>query len=156
LELKINKIPRSVIDSFQGEYRFLSNFWPSEIEYDGFLFPTVEHAYQYSKFDNDAICDEIREANSPGEAKRLARKYKNFIRPCFHIAKQSVMQTLLQCKFRIPELQKLLLDTGDAKLIEGNTWNDTYWGVCNGVGENHLGILLMDIRYDLQCALGLR
>ena len=46
----------------------------------------------------------------------------------------------------IPELRTKLADTEDEELIEGNTWNDTYWGVCRGVGENHLGKLLMEVR----------
>ena len=43
-----------------------------------------------------------------------------------------------------------LLTTGDAKIVEGNTWGDTFWGVCGGVGENHLGKVLMRIRAELQ------
>ena len=43
-------------------------------------------------------------------------------------------------------LEPLLLATGDAELIEGNNWGDTYWGKCNGQGLNRLGILLMQIR----------
>ena len=43
----------------------------------------------------------------------------------------------------------LLLATGDAKIVEGNTWGDVFWGVCNGVGENHLGEILMKVRQDL-------
>ena len=36
-------------------------------------------------------------------------------------------------------------------LIEGNTWewSRTFWGVCNGSGENHLGRLLMKVREEL-------
>ena len=49
-------------------------------------------------------------------------------------------------KFRNPHLKELLLATGTAELIEGNTWNDTYWGVCNGKGKNMLGKTLMDCR----------
>ena len=43
----------------------------------------------------------------------------------------------------------MLLDTGGAVLIEGNTWNDTFWGACNGKGLNHLGRILMTLRHDL-------
>lgn len=39
--------------------------------------------------------------------------------------------------------------TGESILIEKNTWGDTYFGVCNGVGENNLGKDLMSIRYRL-------
>jgi len=35
-------------------------------------------------------------------------------------------------------------------LIEGNTWGDTYWGVCRGRGSNNLGKLLMKIREVLR------
>jgi predicted NAD-dependent protein-ADP-ribosyltransferase YbiA (DUF1768 family) len=34
-------------------------------------------------------------------------------------------------------------------LIEENTWGDTFWGICKGQGENHLGRLLMQIRDEL-------
>jgi predicted NAD-dependent protein-ADP-ribosyltransferase YbiA (DUF1768 family) len=43
----------------------------------------------------------------------------------------------------------MLKATGDEELVEGNWWNDTFWGVCNGVGENNLGKLLMKIRAEL-------
>ena len=33
--------------------------------------------------------------------------------------------------------------------IEGNTWNDTFWGVCNGQGQNWLGKILMLVRSEL-------
>ena len=48
------------------------------------------------------------------------------------------------------ELKKKLLDTGDQELIEGNYWNDTFWGVCEGKGQNHLGKILMQIREELR------
>ena len=32
------------------------------------------------------------------------------------------------------------------ELVEGNTWGDKVWGVCDGVGENNLGKTLMRIR----------
>lgn len=41
------------------------------------------------------------------------------------------------------------LATGDAILIEGNTWGDRFWGVCEGFGQNHLGHVLMRVRVQL-------
>lgn len=38
---------------------------------------------------------------------------------------------------------------GDAELIEGNTWGDRIWGVCDGVGENRLGKILMRVRAEM-------
>jgi predicted NAD-dependent protein-ADP-ribosyltransferase YbiA (DUF1768 family) len=49
------------------------------------------------------------------------------------------MKELLKIKFENFELCKKLLATGEEELVEGNYWNDTYWGVCKGIGENHLG-----------------
>lgn len=58
--------------------------------------------------------------------------------------------TLVQRKFsaRNPELLRRLLDTGDLTLIEGNHWGDTFWGVDirTGKGDNHLGMILMQVR----------
>lgn len=51
-----------------------------------------------------------------------------------------------------PDLAEMLLDTGNTKLIEGNSWNDTYWGVCGGRGKNHLGKILMGVRSQLLAA----
>ncbi len=48
------------------------------------------------------------------------------------------------------DLGEQLLATGDAELIEGNTWNDTEWGICNGIGDNKLGKILMRIRKILK------
>jgi hypothetical protein len=53
---------------------------------------------------------------------------------------------LLAQKFSYPYYRDLLLATGDAELIEGNVWNDVFWGVCNGIGKNWLGKLLMQVR----------
>jgi predicted NAD-dependent protein-ADP-ribosyltransferase YbiA (DUF1768 family) len=47
------------------------------------------------------------------------------------------------------ELRERLLATGEAELIEGNTWNDTFWGVCKGEGQNWLGKILMEVRKEL-------
>lgn len=47
-------------------------------------------------------------------------------------------------------LAQLLIETGDATLIEGNTWGDRVWGVCDGVGENRLGKILMQIRAKMK------
>ena len=56
------------------------------------------------------------------------------------------MASLLFAKFAQPELRKLLCETGDADLVEGNTWGDKFWGVCEGKGKNMLGLLLMQVR----------
>lgn len=142
------------IDSFFGEYRWLSNFWPCAICWEKLWFPSVEHAYQAAKavynVDKDILANSIKTA---GAAKRFSRGMK--IDPTFDNRKLEVMEELLRQKFRLSRsdptsLGDKLLSTGDAELIEGNTWGDIFWGVCDGKGENHLGKLLMKIREDLK------
>lgn len=135
------------IESFQGEHRFLSNFWNVYVTYDGEIYPTVEHAYQAAK----TLEPEFRKAicyATTGQAKRMGRKVP--MRKDWDVIKLGVMDNLLRQKFADPELQELLLATGDADLIEGNTWGDYYWGVCNGEGQNWLGKLLVAIREDIK------
>jgi predicted NAD-dependent protein-ADP-ribosyltransferase YbiA (DUF1768 family) len=64
--------------------------------------------------------------------------------------KLAVMRDLVGQKFDNPALAMKLIATGNELLVEGNSWHDTYWGVCNGKGENHLGKILMEVRRMLQ------
>jgi len=64
-----------------------------------------------------------------------------------------VMGAVCEQKFRQnADLADKLLATGDAELIEGNPWGDTYWGVSfqTGEGENWLGRILMRTRDKLR------
>jgi ribA/ribD-fused uncharacterized protein len=132
------------IKEFLGPHRWLSNFWPAPVVMDGDAYPTVEHAYQAAKTLDPGERKGIRDTASPGAAKRLG----GFVtkRDDWDTIKLEVMRRLLLQKFAIPELRQKLLDTGDARIIEGNTWGDTFWGVCRGNGTNHLGRLIEDIR----------
>lgn len=137
-----------MIDRFNDKYFFLSNFSPSPFRIDYVLFPTMEHYFQANKADNQNDYLHIAYAPIPGEAKRLGRKIQ--LRPDWEKIKDNVMLTGLRKKFADPELRNLLLATGDEELIEGNYWGDTYWGVCNGVGQNKLGKLLMQVREEIK------
>jgi len=135
-----------MIDSFKGEYRFLSNFWPAVVVFEGITYPTTEHAYQAAKtLDQDDRLI-ISLMATPGQAKRAGRKI--VIRDDWNDIKVDVMRSLLEQKFSYPELKQQLLATGTQRLVEGNTWGDVFWGVCRGKGENILGNLLMGIRRD--------
>jgi len=135
------------ITSFQGEYRWLSNFWVCPFEHEGFLFPTAEHAYQLAKCTNPQDAQKIADAPTPGQAKKLGRRVQ--VRSDWEKVKVPLMQSIIHSKFKVPELREKLLATDRAQLIEGNTWGDTFWGVCNGVGENYLGRILMAVRAEL-------
>ena len=112
------------IDNFRGTHRFLSNFFPAEVAYEGAIYPSVENAFQAAKCVSAsertvfAVC-------SPAEAKRFGRHVR--LRPDWEQIKLDIMRQLVTDKFaRSSELRRRLLATGDAQLIEGNTWNDTF------------------------------
>lgn len=135
----------NVIDRFDGKYRFLSNFWMVQVDWNGIAWPSTEHAYQAAKTLDVNEQRRILEAKTPGEAKRLGRKVT--LRPDWDEIRDDVMTSVVMAKFvQNPDLMKRLTDTHPTILIEGNNWGDTFWGVCNGVGENRLGKILMDIR----------
>jgi ribA/ribD-fused uncharacterized protein len=133
-----------MITEFEGEFRFLSNFYPSPVMLDGIEYPTVEHAYQAAKTIDTAERDRIRNAKHAGTAKKLGRKVT--LRPDWEAVKLQVMEDLIRRKFSIPDLKDMLLATEQEELVEGNYWGDTFWGVCEGVGQNHLGKILMKVR----------
>ena len=137
-----------MINSFRGEFSFLSNFYPVEITYHGICYPTVEHAFQAAKTSIVSESTWVLSADTPGQAKRRGRKVT--LREDWGTVKLSVMEELLRLKFAIPSLLVALSTTEGRELVEGNTWNDTFWGVCRCVGENHLGKLLMKIRSEIK------
>lgn len=138
----------NAILEFQGEYRWLSNFWPAPVSHDGIRYASVEHGFAASKTLDFAKRWEISQVDSPGQAKRMGRLL--VLRPDWDTAKFLIMRELLVQKFvRYPDLRKKLLATNPMQLIEGNSWNDTCWGVCKGKGDNNLGKLLMAIRKEL-------
>lgn len=132
------------IDSFRGEFFFLSNFSNAVVQHDGEVYPTVEHAYQAAKTLDPDWQSMIQNAIQPQYAKNLGRRAP--VRPHWHEIRLEVMRSLVWKKFKHPDLRQKLLDTGDRPLIEVNTWGDKFWGVCHGAGENHLGLILMNVR----------
>jgi predicted NAD-dependent protein-ADP-ribosyltransferase YbiA (DUF1768 family) len=92
----------------------------------------------------------VLNAPTPAEAKKLSHRV--IIRPNWDDYRVDVMNYLLHLKFADFTLQSYLLGTGDQELIEGNYWRDYFWGVCDGVGENMLGKLLMTIREEKRSA----
>lgn len=135
------------IDKFYREYAFLSNFYQSPMEINGIIYPTNEHFFQATKMTNLNDHNVIVSCSSPGQAKRIARSLPK--RPDWEKVRDNFMLFGLRMKFQIPKLKEKLIETGDAELIEGNSWGDTYWGVCKGVGQNRLGGLLMQVRGEL-------
>ncbi len=134
----------TLITCFDGEYRWLSNFEKALVTYDGVPYPTAENAYQAAKT-LDLTERELFTRVTPGEAKRRGKEVT--LRPDWDKVKIAIMFQILVDKFtRNLHLAKKLLETGNFVLIEGNDWGDTFWGVCNDQGANHLGSCLMGVR----------
>jgi hypothetical protein len=138
------------IKEFEGEFRFLSNFWTAKVSYDGIEYPTTEHAFQAAKTLDFGLRWEISQLPTPGKAKRAGRKLP--LRPDWDQVKDQIMLELTILKFmNHRKLKEALLATGTAELVEGNNWGDAYWGVVKGQGGlNHLGKILMLVRGQLR------
>lgn len=143
------------IDDFHGEFFFLSNFFEYPFWYLGREWKTVEHAFQALKCANKEDIDKVHAAPTPGEAKRIGRRAT--LIPNWDYKRNNVMMRCLLMKFlQNDELLGRLMATGDAVLIEGNTWHDNYWGDCHcekckdKPGSNMLGNMLMEIRHNVR------
>ena len=139
-----------MIDSFTGQYEFLSNFYNVNFKFEGRIFHNSEAAYQSGKTWNKEEKN-LMATLSPAEAKKMGRRV--MLRPDWERIKDEYMYFVCYAKFaQNPDLVKLLLQTGDEELIEGNTWHDNYWGNCTCPkckeiqGKNQLGKTLMKLR----------
>jgi ribA/ribD-fused uncharacterized protein len=142
----------STIPEFQGQFRFLSNFWVSGFEWNGSPWSTAEAAYQCVKCADPAEYNFMRHMSSPGAIKRYGRRV--LLRDDWEEVKVKFMADIVLAKFtQSPHLTSRLLDTGYGVLIEGNSWGDTFWGQVDGVGDNHLGRILMDVRHKFRISL---
>jgi ribA/ribD-fused uncharacterized protein len=143
-----------MINDFHGKHFFLSNFYESPFWYNGRQWKTIEHAFQAAKCMNGSDYDKIHAAATPGEAKRLGRRCA--LIPSWDNLRVNVMRECLLMKFLgNDEMLTRLLNTGDEELVEGNTWNDTFWGCTRKTdgswkGNNMLGKLLMEIRENFR------
>lgn len=144
----------TIIESFSGKYRFLSNFYPSKLTWSGQEFATVEHLYQARKSPDPVVFRSIALAPTASETKRLGRT--GMLYPDWDIFKYDIMYDALTLKFSThSELADSLVATENRLLVEGNTWHDQVWGQCTCpahrdiAGQNALGILLMRLRLTI-------
>lgn len=129
-----------------GEYKWLSNFHPVSIEYEGRVYGSTEAAYMATKTLDMELRD-LLTTYTPLEAKAVGAQIE--LRPDWDRLKVGVMLDVLRLKFQVPELAEKLLNTGDKYIEETNYWNDKYWGRYKGQGLNMLGHLIMAVRKSL-------
>ena len=153
-----------MINKFEGRYRFLSNFYPCEIEHQGIKYPSVENFYVAMKVNDQQLINgkyytpgDFREMialiKNPAEVKKIGSKVK--LRSNWDEKKLEAMNWAVRQKFKNnQELKEMLLDTLNQELVEENYWHDVYWGICTcgkcgNKGENNLGKILMQVRDEL-------
>ena len=136
------------ITDFRGEYFFLSNFYKTPVTYDGLTYLNSEAAFQAQKCLTLAGKQRFTDLE-PSAAKSLGKRV--YLRSDWEQVKVQLMYEVVLAKFKQNStLAERLIATGDAHLEEGNNWGDKTWGTVNGVGENHLGKILMRIRDELK------
>ena len=143
-----------MIDKFDGEYTFLSNFYDAPVIYNNLLYENNEAAFQAQKTISEK--ERLRFCTlNPSQAKRLGRKID--LRPDWEVVKGQIMYEICLAKFTQNEdLKMKLLSTDREYLVEGNYWHDNIWGNCTCEkcahihGSNWLGIILMEIRERLK------
>ena len=136
------------VDDAHGAF---SNFAPFPFRLKDRTWPTSEHYFQAQKFAGTPHEEEVRRATSPMVAARMGRSRKRPLRKDWERMKDGIMLEALRAKFeQHPDLKQLLLDTGDATLVE-HTSKDRYWADGgDGTGLNRLGLLLMQVRSELR------
>lgn len=127
---------------FEERFDFLSNFYPCEIEYNCRVFQSSEAAYQAAKCINPNEREKFINL-SPNKAKQLGKRVA--LRENWEDIKIDIMREIVRIKFRDKTLMNKLKQV-KGEIVEDNWWGDTFWGQCDGIGENHLGKILMEIR----------
>lgn len=155
-------------DQPDNHWRFLSNFYVgAPIRFGPYVGLTGEHLFQAMKAPVGIDFRKILASATPGEAKANGRHLLN-LRRDWERVKYDVMRVVLGLKFTLARAEgPMLLDTGDALLVEGTYWKDQVWGVALqrkdgdeagdgwhlAPGRNWLGTLLMARRGELVAEL---
>ena len=133
------------IYGFSGNYRFLSNFYRVDFEVDGEMYSSSEQYYMAAKCKNPVDRAKIMQFDDPKIIKSMGRKVE-LVDGWDSGLRDKSMLVALKAKFGTTGLKGSLYMTSGLYLEETNHWGDTYWGVCNGVGKNQLGKMLMWLR----------
>jgi ribA/ribD-fused uncharacterized protein len=137
--------------SVGADYGWLSNSAPYPISLESKMWYTAEHYFQTQKFYSEGVKKQILKTRSAAEVIRISNNPKLRIRKDWIYVRVDAMRTAVRAKFtQIPELRKLLVNTGDAVLIDHSD-DDSYWSDGgDGNGQNMLGVVLMEVRDELR------
>lgn len=146
-----NKMMTIKFYSTQNEFGEFSNFSAHGIEMNEQWYKTTEHYFQSQKFEDAGYREKIRIARTPKDAANLGRSRKVKLRDDWENIKIDIMRDAVRKKVNTHvAFKKILLSTGEEELIEAAP-GDYFWGCGkDGNGKNWLGIILMEIRKELQ------
>lgn len=138
---------------FDDDYDFLSNLFEEPILHNGVSYPSAEHAFQALKTNDEEQKNKILQVNSPSKVKVLGKKLP--LKENWENIKDEEMYNICLSKFKNNAiLKEKLLNTGNLKLVNGNTGGDDYWGAVidknDIIGTNKLGTILMKVREELK------
>ena len=133
------------------EHAWLSNFAEHGFTLDGIRWPSVEHFYQAQKYPGTEAAERIRRADAPSKARKAGQDRSLVPRPDWEAVREDVMRTAVRAKFgQNRQLLEMLLATGDEELVHQSE-SDVFWGRSReGVGDNRLGVILMEVREALR------
>ena len=137
-----------LITKFQGEYAFLSNFYPCTITYNGLTYQSVEAAFQAQK---DISRSKEFTTLSAVEAKHLGKEVQ--LRSDWKKVRVEIMERLIEIKFKDPILRRHLISTGAKMIIQVDYDEERFWGVYEGIGMNVMGQILMAQRGKIRMEL---
>ena len=142
-----------VIGFYPREFYPFDNFSSFKVEWNGYLFSSVEEAYQAASFmgSDEELVEKIKKSYSADEAQRIAYANRDKRREDWDDVKVSIMEELLRLKIeQNPYVKKKLLQTGDYMIVEDSPKDDFWgWGP-NRNGQNNLGKLWMKLRGELK------
>lgn len=142
-----------VIGFYPREFYPFDNFLSFKVEWNGYLFASVEEAYQAASFmgSDEELVEKIKKSHSADEAQRIAYANRDKRREDWDDVKISIMEELLRLKIeQNPYVKKKLLQTGDYMIVEDSPKDDFWgWGP-NRNGQNNLGKLWMKLREELK------
>lgn len=135
-------------------YGVLSNLYRAKITFESRDFPTAEHAYQFGKARSPAVAEWLMMAPSPSLLAMAAHGlYSWDVAPGWSSGRYQRMRRVVFAKFdQHPDLALILLGTGTARIVESAKVDNEVnrrWGEVDGVGTNWLGMILMDVRAEL-------
>jgi predicted NAD-dependent protein-ADP-ribosyltransferase YbiA (DUF1768 family) len=134
---------------FQGQYKFLSNSYRKEIEFNNRIYPTTWHAFYAQRATTLPDHDYIASAVHARAARARSKRIKPALGWDLGDTKLVLMHRILQSKFSDPAFAYRLCATGALQITFTGQMADTYWGSVHAVGRNHLGRLLMEVRSEL-------